>query len=382
MSAALDLPADDAELRASASALAELGARLGAPYAKAASAIRARLAADPGARRERDALIVALRRHWFDGLSNNEAAAEIARETARYEATAWRRGDRALSAPPPSAFGTAREHYWRILRASDGPKRGPRRQTLALAARTVREILDAAPIGDQSRFRAPTTRRMLKFKVENTATRSKVNAIPKFEKIVAEMPGFRDAERKAIDREVAERQAHLDAIERLAAEAEKSWPRHERLKADALEKVREAERALKFANDDLAKVLYAVSAERLAYENDRRQRESALIAGDWPELTAFRDRCHAEITTALQGQESREVARRNPVTGRTERLMVSNSRSIGARVVSINGTLSSFEILKLIADRRDLPARLNALVAAWPKVEPVIHPVDLKGAAA
>ncbi len=206
-----------------------------------------------------------------------------------------------------------------------------------------------------------------------------MNAVPKFETIIAEMPAFRDAERKAIDREVAERQAHLDALERLAAEAEKSWPRHESLKADAIEKVRAAERGLKFANAELAKVLGAVSAERLAYEITRRHHESALLAGDWPELNAFRDRCNLEITTANQQHESREITSRNLAARMTERVVVSNSRSIGARLTAINGTLRDLESLKLIADRRGLAARLEAVAAAWPKVEPVVHPT---GAAA
>ena len=240
--------------RASAEATLDLIERLGGPYRPFAAVLHRALDADRGARlAERNAEILALRRRWFDGLSNREAAAEIAREIAWYEGTAWDRGDNQLTEPPPSAYATAREHYWRVLRASDVLARGPRRQDhLALAARSIREILDHAPIGDQSRFRAPTSRRMVKVKVGNPTKGSNVNSVPKFEKIIAEMPAFRDAERKAIDREVAERQAHIDEIERLGAEATMAWPRQEKAKTEALEKVRAAERALRFSKAQLA----------------------------------------------------------------------------------------------------------------------------------
>ncbi len=127
---------------------------------------------------------------------------------------------------------------------------------------------------------------------------------------------------------------------------------------------------------------HAVSAERLAYEIARRGHETALIAGDWPELSTFRDRANGEITTALQQHESREIARRNPVSGRTERMMVSNGGSIGARVVAINASLRDLDDLRLGADRRELPSRLDRIADSWPKVEPVVHPVDPKEAAA
>ena len=99
------------------------------------------------------------------------------------------------------------------------------------------------------------------------------------------------------------------------------------------------------------------------------------------ELDAFRERCEADIKRAREQLETREFVSRNARTGKAQRLRISNSASINARTLAITKTLREILDLRLIADRRELPALLESIASGWPKVEPPRDP-DMKESAA
>jgi hypothetical protein len=293
-----------ADLLASLDHLAELGERLDGPYRLAAAYVRGQLKVGAAIRlKRRDDAILELRLRWHAHQSNNAAAKEIQSQLNRYAASAWR-GRRALDEPTPAECGTYREQLWRILKEGDGQVLGSRRirQIVDLAPKQQRFVSAggvSAPIGNISPFPLPTLPPTLDASPQQTE--SALNTRPSFDDvvpIVRELPGFKSAEEKARAKLVADRQAHLDAIGRLDTEATKAYPRQEKLKAEKLAAEQGAIRALKFAANEYQQTLAAVGSERLAYERDRRAHEEALIAGEWPELSAFFDTCEIERARA------------------------------------------------------------------------------------
>jgi hypothetical protein len=348
------------DLFSSLEALAVLGARLGFPYALAAAHILHRIEATAAARlKRRDAALVDLRRRWYPEASDNKAANEISRELMRYEAAAWLRRDAQLSGPPPSAVGTVRELFWWVLKDSDGGAPGPRR---------LRQIFADAELATNSASNFQARPRLLDIPGPSSARSSELSALPNVESIVREMPGFKEAAGRAQAATIAERQAHVDEIARLDAAAEKAWPRQEKVKADALAKEQDAHRAFKAAADEHQRVLAAVTSERMAYERDRNAHEAALIAGEWPELSEFFDTCDREVARAKAAHVAMELTPKNPATGRVTRVTVGNGWSVSARVKAIYESMREAPRLKLISDRRQLPAAIAKIVESWPVV--------------
>ncbi len=362
----------DEGLTASLEALAALGARLGSPYGLGAAHILQRLEATAAARlRRRNAALVELRHRWYPEASNNKAAFEISRELMRYEASGWLRRDAQLSEPPPSAIGTVRELQWRALKDSEGGAPGPRRLRQIFAA-SVDWQQNALPIANQTQFHLG-----LDTPGHSSARSSFLSALPNVELIVREMPGFKEAANRAQATAIAERQAHLDAIAKLDAGAMKEWPRQEKTMADSLAKEQDAHRAFRAAAEEHQRVLSAVKSVRMAYERDRGAHEAALIAGDWPEISEFFDTCDREVARAKAAHVSMEQTPKNPLTGRVTRITVGNGRSVSARLVAIYASMREAPQLKMIADRRQLPAAIAEIVESWPAVQQPRAPEDL-----
>lgn len=84
----------------------------------AASALR--LAALPQRFADRDALLLAIRREFFAGHTDNDAAHEIAAGLGRYMDSAWRR-DRVAPTCPDRIAGSVKGAYWRVLQAVPRP---------------------------------------------------------------------------------------------------------------------------------------------------------------------------------------------------------------------------------------------------------------------
>ena len=362
------LETGDDDLMASFEALARLGERLDGPYRRAAAYLGHLLEATASARlRRRDALYLELRRRWYSDASNNKAAAAISQELMRFEATAWRRRECQFSQPPVGAIGTAREFFWRILKESDGGAVGPAR---------LRQLFDAAPIVTNRRL--PINRRSaLQLGLDTRGERNALNASPNFELIVRQLPGFQVAASKAHAEEIAARQTHIDEIAKLDSAAAKAYPRQEKQKAESLGKSNDAHRAWQLALAEHQRVCADVTAERLVYERERNAHEAALIVGDWPEISAFFDTCDREIARAKGAHVAMEQSPRNPATGQVTRILVANGGSVSARIKAIYASMRAAPQLKMIADRRQLPAAIAKIVESWPAVQQPQAPEDL-----
>jgi hypothetical protein len=349
----------DQALLQSVEAATPLLERLGGPYRPIALALRAWMDGEAVARlARRDAAIIELATRWYGDLSNNAAAAEIAQSLRRYETTTWRRRDALLSDPPPSAFGTARELEWRILREGLGK---------ALGRSRIRQILDESPFANLRLLRLASVPPRIRHDEPEPA----LNAQPKVEEIIRATeifratPEFQKAAARAEDKQAAERQARLDAIAKLNAEMEKAWPRHEKLKAESLAREQDAVRALKAASQEHQKTLGAVAAERSTYESERRAHEEALIAGEWPEISEFIDKCYKEMELARAALSTRSYMRRNARTGKAEEVRVSNSKLVEERTQAISRSVRDALDLRMIADRRKLPAAIEEIIESW-----------------
>ena len=72
-----------------------------------------------------------------------------------------------------------------------------------------------------------------------------------------------------------------------------------------------------------------------------------------------------------------EQTPKNPMTGRVTRIVVSNGGSVAARVKAIYASMREAPQLKMVADRRQLPATITKIVESWPVVQQPEAAADL-----
>jgi hypothetical protein len=287
------------------------------------------------------------------------AAREMSVFLRRYYASAWRRLDCMRDAPPESYIGMPAELYFRVCALSGDKLPGEA---------AIRKIIAAAgkilALENSSVF-ALASRPMEKPLV--TYIDAKLAAT------VKAMPGFRQAEARAVEAEIAERSGHIEALKQLDEEATKAFAPQEKRRAAAIARVRQAERDLHLANVELGAVVSAIDSERRAYTVARREHEGALITGaDWSAIDAFWDEAMDEYARTQKAVQTYEVTTKNRVTGRVDRQSTGNGRRIKARLRAIMESVHAAPALRLeLADPRELPARLAAFKAAWPPVEDV-----------
>ena len=342
---------------------AQLLERLGGRHAHAARFLRERLDGMAASRlAHRDAAILELRTRYFDGLTNNAAAGEIAKMARRYAATRWRR-DRAFTEPRASYVGFPDELLFRIVALSGNKLPGSAR---------IRKILDSARVAkihalESSRHLALTSAR---------DTRSEDLFVDQ-SAILERLPDYQAAKTHAIEDGIAARRVHVAAIETIDADATKAWPKEEKRKAEAIAKVRRAELDLRTAGAEFNAVAGAVATERHARETARRTHEGALLVGDWSAIDAFVREAQTEYDRTCKAVQWKEIVVRNLVTQRLERQRVGNGHSIKQRCAAIIESIREAPNLRLIADPREIPERLAAMRAKWP---PVRDPSDLPAA--
>jgi hypothetical protein len=355
----MDFDGNRRQLAAAMEASAELLARLGGPHGLTAALLRRQLDGMAASRKApRDAAIVALRGEWFSHLSEAAAAAAIAAELRRYAAAAWKRSDRALEAAPLAYLGTAKELLFNILRLSEGKPPG---------AEAVRKILASARAGKIPALEFTSQLRLDSSRDPRSAPMSFEDPI--LAAALRDLPEVKAAQARAIDAEIAERRRRLAAIEKSDGEARKAYPKEEAKRSAAVERLRQAERDLATAQRELSAVNAAIAADRNARESERRLNELALLAGDWSAIEQFRLDALDEQERARKHIITRSSFKRNEITGRIEHTAQSNIASVNRRVLAILASIREAPDLRLLADVRELPARLAAIKAGWPPVE-------------
>jgi len=351
-------------------ASAELLERLGAQHVQAARLLRRQLAGVAALRlAHRDRALVALRTTWFRELPTAAAAREIAAFLNRYRASKWRRRDCTLSEPPESYVGMPDELYFKIVALSGDKVPG------VAAIRKIIAGTGKILVLESSTHFALASREMEKPPV--TYVDAKLAAT------VKAMPGFQEAEARAIEAEIAGRKQHLDAIKKLDAEGARAFAPEEKRKDLAIAKVRQAERDLRTASVELDAVVQAVYRERLARETARRQHEGALLEGDFAAINTFCRDADVEMERTRKAVVSQEKVVRNRITRQVERWRIGNGASIKRRMAAILESIREAPNLRLLADLREIPDKLAAMRASWPPigdVPPFPEDTDTSGA--
>jgi hypothetical protein len=177
-----------------------------------------------------------------------------------------------------------------------------------------------------------------------------------------------EAERARV---ISERQARVDRIALPDAEAETAWPVGEARKKAAATKVREAERQLKIANDELGAVNASASNRSAVYTSARQGEESALIAGaDIAAIEAWK----RELLDALDALRrpgvvaTSQTSDKDPVTRKSTSRGFTNAPGVRARIAAITDAYRAANQLKLLPDQRQIPTVLTAARASWPKI--------------
>ena len=332
--------------------------RLGGPHGLSARLIRERLSRLAAARNlHRNAAIVALRTGWLAPLSNAAAATEITKRVRRYLTSVWKRRDKFAPAVPSSYLGTPAELLFKIVAFSD--ERPP-------GTSMIRRILDEAKTAKIEPLESGA-----RFLLESRPNLKGETVHQDFQAIATlkTMPGFREAEQRATEAEIAARRTHLAAIDRLDADATKAYARQEKRVETAIAKTRAVERELKTATTEALAVQHAVGQERFAYQRERAEHETALLQFDQSPITEFELACFDELERVRKAGQSRESVNVNARTGRADRAVVSNAKSLNARLYAVAASMRQAPELRLIADPRDLPAPIAEMKANRPKIE-------------
>ena len=345
------------EIAAALQGSVELLECVGGRHALAAQLLRERVAEMAAARQaHRDKAIVALREAFFPRFSVYAAAPLIAGALARYAASAWRH-ERSLPQSPEASRGKLAEALFTIMRLNDDKP---------VSAATARRALGAAEAA-QNRTVEMSGRSRLQCG-QQTGT-PKMLAYADDIAILTGTADFKAKKARFVEDEIAARRIHLAAIERLDAEATKAYGRQEKRREAAIAKVRAAERELKTVTSEALAVQHAIGQERDAYQRERAEHETALLDFDQCLITEFERACIDELERVRKAGQTSQTLARNERTGRVERSVISNSKSLLARLYAVGASMRLATELRLIADPRELPARIAEMKTSWPTIE-------------
>jgi signal transduction histidine kinase len=173
----------------------------------------------------------------------------------------------------------------------------------------------------------------------------------------------------------AARQKKLDAIAALEAKAAREYPALEKAVQSAIARVREAEHALKAANDRLNEAAAAKATASHIYTHERRLLEHALRSEvDAKLFDDFRSGLLDELDSARKGIEAGIIPVHNKALRKDESRPYTNIASVNRRLAAINRALEEGELLRLAADQSNMAEKLAAIRAALPKIEPAVIP--------
>jgi hypothetical protein len=189
---------------------------------------------------------------------------------------------------------------------------------------------------------------------------------------LASQPATRKAVEDAHTRLVAERAARRDRIAALDKQAEIDWPAGQAAIAKAVKKVRDIERMLLAANDELRLANSDAFNKSHAYTRSRQEEEAALIErADFPTIAAWQDELLAELNALGKHSViiSNVVVTRSEATGKPIRTGVTNMASIVARMAAVRAAYNDADLLKLEPDQRNLPTIIAAIRKSFPAVD-------------
>lgn len=171
---------------------------------------------------------------------------------------------------------------------------------------------------------------------------------------------------------VADRQARLDRIKAQDAKAGIEWPRNQNAIAKAVTKLRDLERQMREANDELWVAKAADADASNLYTRSRAVEEAALIEGaDVTAIERWKGDCLNELDALRRPGVivTKQTVERNPVTRQEIRNGYSNMASIRARLDAVLASYREADELKLVADPRKLPTVIAEIRAGWPVVD-------------
>lgn len=349
---------------------------VGGPAAKLGALLEDWLAARPGERlRRRDAAIVALAAFCEPG-SDNQLAKQIRPMVLRYESARWPR-ERVLNAAP-IAHGAQGAALFALMRASL-PWGAP-------GDRTIRNALAAAdswqngPLSIANEQAEAST-------VPQSERNRKMNAAPKsldFEVVaaLARQPATQKLLADERTRVVAERKARVERIHVLDAKGAVAWPAGQAAIQAAVAKVRDAERALRQANDALAKANLDSVLSTHAHTVARQAEETALIASaDMATIEAWKSEmidehtalCRPGIVATGTSTERSEVTKRE-----VRHHLTSNSASIRARLKAVLEAYHAADLLALEPDQARLPQIIAEIRSSLPQIEETTITIEVK----
>jgi hypothetical protein len=347
-----------------------------------AAQIWARLDQAPESRlRRRNANIVALA--GFHIGSTTAAAELISGHLCNYGASIWRRRDKDLkSAPLEYLEGTRQALLFSILKESGGEKGVP-------GVRQIRRILESHCSNDENigHFSAIPMANESAHPLIGTKQRkdsAAMNAIAPHsdQKLLDVLKQSPDIQKIIADdhaRTVSERQKIIAAMAALDARSERDFLALEKAVQIAIAGVREADKALRAANDRLGAASYAKSGANYAYTSERQRLEELLRDGvDSAMFDDFQRQMRDELDKTRKQFEGGSVRFVNRLTDRGEERGYNNGPSVNARLSAISAAMEEAERLRISADQSTVAARLAELRANLPKVVPAVTPAGDK----
>ena len=321
--------------------------------------------------RRRDAAITALAAFYFG--SAHSVAKEIASDLGRYGASRWRLRDKNFEAAPLEfSPGSHQSLIFTVLQVSGGEDGVP-------SVRHIRRILGQNTAAESAQKREHPLTGIKQRKGRNT-----MNAIVPHsdQKLLASLRQSPEIQKILVDEHahtVAERKEIITAIAALDAKANRDFVSLDKAVETAVAGGREAEKALRAANDRISKASFAKSAAGIDYSIQRQILAVRLREGvDERIFREFQSEMLDELDKARKQFDVGSVRVKNRMTGFSEDLVFNNGASVQARVAAIRAAMDEAETLPFAADQSLVPARLETLRAGLPKVAPAVQPNEKK----
>ena len=163
----------------------------------------------------------------------------------------------------------------------------------------------------------------------------------------------------------------LVIVQRLAAvekDAERNAPKLAKDLAEATTELRRAEAALLAAARKVHAAQSAKSSAGFAFGREHDELEHQLVLGAAPELAAFIREVSDELNNPPQPNVIDTQVSRNAVTGRREKVEVTNLESIYSRLKALRAAAEKAKLMQLDADQSDVSERLARLRSSLPSI--------------
>lgn len=170
-------------------------------------------------------------------------------------------------------------------------------------------------------------------------------------------------------RDTAGRQKIIDTIAALDAKAARELAAFKKVVQTKIVGVREAEKTLRAANDELSVASFAESGANLTYSTERQSLEVLLRLGvDADLFDNFQREMRDEVEKTRKKFVGGYVQMTHEVTRKTELRGYNNSDTVNARLAAIRAAMEEAERLRISADQTKVAARLDELRAGLPEV--------------